>query len=190
MKFSVIYADPPWSFKTWSKKGMDRSPDYPVLNGNDIYALDIDSIANDNSVLFIWATSPMLKQALTTIGAWGFEYKTIAFTWIKTCKLQPDKLFTGLGYYTRANSEYCLLATRGKPLTRLDRGVHSVVMTPIGEHSEKPIDVFWRIDRLFGQLPSIELFSRKPITQFNWTHIGNEITGNDIRVDIERISKL
>ena len=168
---------------------MDRSPDYPVLDIHDITYLDVPSISCDDSVLFLWATSPLLPSAIRVMQSWGFEYKTVAFTWIKTNKKSPG-LFMGLGYYTRANAEYCLLGTRGKPLTRLDRGVHSVVMTPIGEHSEKPIDVFWRIDRLFGQLPSIELFSRKPITQFNWTHIGNEITGNDIRVDIERISKL
>lgn len=187
MKFSIIYADPPWNFKTWSAKGMDRSPDYPVLSFADISFLDIRSIAETDSVLFMWATSPMLKQALSVMESWGFEYKTIAFTWIKKNKV-ADSLFTGLGYYTRANAEYCLLGTRGKPLRRINRDVHSVVITPYTQHSEKPEEVRHRIERLFGALPSVELFARKP--HYYWTCIGNEITGHDIRADIDILSKI
>jgi N6-adenosine-specific RNA methylase IME4 len=181
MKFSIIYADPPWNFETWSKKGMDRSPDYPVLDLHDITYLNVPSISEDNSVLFLWATSPLLPQAINVVQSWGFEYKTVAFTWIKKNKV-ADTLFMGLGYYTRANAEYCLLGTRGKPLTRINKDVSSVVMTHYTSHSEKPDEVRQSIHRLFGPLSSIELFARSKHSL--WRCIGNEITGNDIRKDI------
>ena len=96
-KYGVIYADPPWSFKTYSEKGKDRSPEkhYPVLSIADIIRLPVDRIAKDNAVLLMWVVDPLLDQAFKVIDAWGFKYKTVGFTWAKSNKTKPG-FFTGL----------------------------------------------------------------------------------------------
>ena len=173
MKYSIIYADPPWSFKTYSAKGEGRSASqhYQTMNKSDIQSLPIKNIAADDCVLFLWVTSPCLLEGIELIKAWGFEYKTIAFTWIKQNKKSPS-LFWGMGYWTRANSELCLLATKGNP-KRIDAGVHSVIMTPIEEHSKKPDEARKRIVYLMGDIPRIELFARTKTD--GWDAWGNEI---------------
>ena len=92
-KYGVIYADPPWSFKTYSDKGKDRSPEkhYPVLNLGDIISLPVSRIAKDNAVLLMWVIDPLLDQAFKVIDAWGFKYKTVGFTWTKTNKTKPNE---------------------------------------------------------------------------------------------------
>jgi N6-adenosine-specific RNA methylase IME4 len=172
--YKVIYADPPWNWRAWSKKGEDRSAKkhYPVMTLEAIKNLGIESIADVNSVLFLWAIDPMLDVAFDVIKAWGFEYKTVGFYWIKT-NVKTDGFFTGLGYYTRSNPEQCLLATRGKPLERLDKGVRKLVVSPRGRHSEKPREVRDRITRLYGNIPRVELFAREQIA--DWDVWGNEV---------------
>lgn len=179
-KFSIIYADPPWNFKSWSKKGEERSvvQHYRVMNNRDIMALPVNEIADDNAVLFLWITFPLLPQALQVIEAWGFRYKTNGFTWVKRNK-KSNNWFWGMGYYTRANAEICLLATKGKVLHRESRAVHSIIDTPIEKHSKKPEVVRDRIVELFGDLPRIELFARQK--REGWVCVGNEIDGKDIR---------
>jgi len=177
-KYQIIYADPPWSFKTYSDKGMGRAPKYKVMTKNDIQKLPIGSIADDNCVLFLWVTFPCLEEGLELIKAWGFTYKTCAFTWVKRNKIAPS-WFWGLGYWTRANSELCLLATKGNP-KRVDKGVHQVVDTPIEKHSKKPDCVRDRILRLMGDLPRIELFARQKVE--GWDSWGNEVE-SDINLD-------
>lgn len=105
------------------------------------------------------------------IDAWGFVYKTIAFAWVKENK-KSGGLFWGLGNWTRSNVEVCLLATKGKP-KRINAGVHSVVMSPIGRHSEKPSEVRDRIVKLCGDVPRIELFARQEAE--GWDCWGNEV---------------
>jgi N6-adenosine-specific RNA methylase IME4 len=124
-----------------------------------IAALPVASIAARDSVLLMWATMPTLPDALRVIVAWGFTYKTAVFTWVKmTAKGDP---FMGLGYYTRANAELCLLATRGKGLPRCDKGVPSVLMSRRREHSRKPDGAYDYLDRLFGtSIRRVELFAR------------------------------
>lgn len=179
-KYKIIYADPPWNFRVWSDKGKGRSAEnhYPVMNLEDIQTLDIQSISENNCTLFLWATMPLLPQALETINAWGFKYKTVAFTWVKTNKKSPG-LFTGLGYTTRSNCELCLLATKGKTLQRVSKSVHSVIMSPVGEHSAKPPETRDRIVSLFGDISRIELFARERCE--GWDCIGYDIDGKDIR---------
>jgi len=104
------------------------------------------------------------------IKAWGFEPSTIAFDWIKQTP-SGDGLHWGMGYYTRSNAEYCLLAAKGSP-TRLATDVHQVVLAPVGDHSAKPDEVRRRIERLFPG-PYLELYGRKPVD--GWTVWGNEI---------------
>ena len=102
-KYNVIYADPPWAFRVWSEKGKERSADkhYSCMTLDDLKQMPVNSItAGDGCALFMWATFPMLREALELIEAWGFEYKTIAFCWVKQNK-NSDGIFKGMGYYTR-----------------------------------------------------------------------------------------
>ena len=173
-RYGVIYADPPWSFKTYSDKGKVRSAEkhYPTMSKEDIQNLPVRKIAADNSMLFLWVTAPCLIEGIELITAWGFTYKTVAFTWVKQNK-KNDGIFTGMGYYTRSNAEYCLLATRGKVLERKSRSVSSVVLSHIERHSKKPNVVRDRIVGLLGNVPRIELFAREQAD--GWDAWGNEI---------------
>ena len=138
----------------------------------EIQNLPVRKIAADNSMLFLWVTAPCLIEGIELITAWGFTYKTVAFTWVKQNK-KNDKIFTGMGYYTRSNAEYCLLATRGKVLERKSRSVSSAVISHIERHSQKPTEVRERIVWLLGDIPRIELFARQQTD--GWDCWGNEL---------------
>lgn len=172
-KYSVIYADPPWAFRAYSENGLSRSVEnhYHTMTAGDIEALPVESIAEKDCALFLWATFPTLPQALATIAAWGFTYKTVGFAWVKQNR-KSDGLFWGLGHWTRSNAEVCLLATRGHP-KRVSAGVHSVVVSHVGKHSEKPAEVRERIVRLMGDLPRVELFARQTVE--GWDAWGDEV---------------
>jgi N6-adenosine-specific RNA methylase IME4 len=170
-KYNIIYADPAWTFKTWSSKGDEKSPKYDLMKIEDIKNMPVDNIADKDCILFIWVTYPLLKEGLDTIKSWNFKYKTCAFSWIKKNK-KSDSLFWGLGYYTRSNNEICLLATKGKP-KRISSAVHQVVIDKIREHSRKPDCVRDRIVQLCGDLPRIELFARQRVD--GWDCWGNEV---------------
>ena len=172
-RYGAILADPTWDFRTWSPRGRGRSPDrhYRSLSSiEQIKALPIADIAAPHSVLFLWATWPCLFSALEVIEAWGFVYKTVAFVYVKETKL-GNGLHWGTGYWTRANSEPCLLATRGKP-KRLHADVHQIIMEPRREHSRKPDCTRERIERLVDG-PFIELFARS--RRRGWDCIGDEL---------------
>lgn len=111
-KYSIIYADPPWAYRTYSKKGQGRSAEshYPTMCIEDIKALPVGELAAKDCALFLWITFPCLCEALEVLTAWGFSYKTVAFVWVKQNR-KNDDLFTGMGYWTRANAEICILAT-------------------------------------------------------------------------------
>lgn len=194
-RFNIIYADPPWRFKNWSMKELaergekwarrnGRSP-YDVMATSDICALPVSSLAASDSILLMWATYPKLEDALQVIKAWGFTYKTVAFSWLK---LNPSGrgFKMGLGYHTRGNVEPCLLATRGDGLRRVDRAVMQVIIeesdcliAPVGEHSQKPAEARHRIERLYGDVPRIELFGRQRVP--GWSVWGNQAPdGSDI----------
>lgn len=178
-KFSTIYADPPWTFEVYSGKGKERSAErhYDTMTLNAIAALPIRELASEDCALFLWIVWPELPGALEVIKAWDFKYKTVAFAWVKMTEnaewIAPngDGLHWGMGYWTRANTEVCLLATRGSP-TRLAMDVHQVVVAPVGAHSEKPDEVRKRIERLVPS-PRLELFSRGAAD--GWTVWGNEV---------------
>ena len=172
LKYNVIYADPPWTFKTYSNKGKDRSPEkhYSVMSFKDICNMPVGNIARDNSVLLMWAIDPLLDKAFEVIKAWGFTYKTVAFTWAKLNKTKPG-FFTGLGYWTRGNPEMCLLATRGKP-KRLNKSIPQLVISERQEHSRKPDIVYDHIEKML-EGPYIELFARRK--RDGWTSWGNEV---------------
>ena len=171
-KYSIVYADPPWQFSTWSSKAQKCvEAKYPTMTIQEIMELPVEQITADNAVLFLWATFPNLPLALKTIEAWGFTYKTCAFAWVKQYR-KSQSLFWGMGYYTRSNAEVCLLATKGKPLPRLSHKVHSVIVSPVEEHSKKPEEARARITQLFGDAPRIELFARQQAE--GWDCWGNE----------------
>ncbi len=183
-KFNIIYADPPWRFKNWSmtelaKRGEKwarrngRSP-YDVMNHADICNLDIGSLTARHSILLMWATYPKLDEALEVVKAWGFTYKTVAFTWVKQ---NPGGVgfVLGLGYHTRGNPEICLLATKGKGLRRVDKSVPNLLIAPRREHSRKPDEARHRIERLYGDVPRVELFARQRAD--GWAAWGNEVPG-------------
>ena len=107
--------------------------------------------------------------------AWGFKYKTVAFTWVKTNKKSPS-WFVGLGYYTRANPEICILGIRGKAPAKKSCSVRQLVVNPIGDHSTKPPCVRERIVELFGDVPRIELFARQKVE--GWDSWGHGVTGD------------
>jgi N6-adenosine-specific RNA methylase IME4 len=167
-RFPVIYADPPWRFYNYSGQGAVDDK-YATMSLEDIKALPVGALAADSAGLFLWATWPTLLEAIATIEAWGFTYKTAGFVWVKT--RGNGSLHVGLGYHTRANSELVLLATRGDP-HRLAMDVHQIVMAPVGEHSAKPDEVHRRIERLYAG-PYLELFARRE--RPGWTTWGNEV---------------
>ena len=171
-KYSIIYADPPWSYKDKALSGnRGACCNYQVQSIEWIRDLTVASIADDNCALFLWVTMPQLDVCWDIIKAWGFIYKTVGFTWIKRNK-KTNSWFWGLGSYTRANAELCLLATRGK-LERKSKAVHSIVFSPIRQHSRKPDEVRDRIVMLFGDLPRIELFAREKVE--GWDVWGLEV---------------
>jgi len=173
-KYSIILADPPWTYKVWTAKGGHKSASahYPTMSLGDIRNLGIDlrAIEADDCVLFMWATYPNLKEAFSVLEAWGFEYKTVAFTWLKI--YSDGSPVCGLGYWTRANAEICLLATRGHP-KRVSKGVYQAILAPQREHSQKPDEIRDRIVELVGDLPRIELFARQKVE--GWDCWGNEV---------------
>lgn len=165
-KYGVIYADPPWRFRNFSRKGEGRNAvaHYDCMTLEEICALPVADLAAKDCVLFLWATDPLLPKAFEVMQAWGFTYRTVGFYWAKLNRsadpraFSTDDFFTGLGYWTRANAEQCLLATRGNP-PRLAKDVRRLIVSPRREHSRKPDEVYERIRRLAAG-PYLELFSR------------------------------
>lgn len=182
-QYDVIYADPPWQFKVWSNKGIGRSAEchYKTQSPEFLKKMNVKLISKPNCVLLMWATFPCLKQALELGEDWGFTYKTVAFTWVKSNK-NNNRIFAGMGYYTRANAEVVLLFTKGNPLARYAKDVRQVLISPRSRHSEKPDEIRKRIVRLFGNnVARVELFARQNNTMDNnkifegWDVFGNEI---------------
>ena len=166
----MIYADPPWRYQNWKGQGVAERH-YPTMTLEDIKALPVAGLAGKDCVLFLWATCPMLPEALDVIRAWGFTFKTVAFTWIKLAP-KADSIYWGLGYWTRSNAEICLLATRGQP-RRQAKNVHQVIISHVEEHSKKPDEARRRIVALMGNVPRVELFARQ--TAPGWDVWGNEV---------------
>lgn len=170
--FQVVYADPPWTYNDKAaagKRGVAFK--YPLMTMLELRSMPVVTRAADDSVLFMWATMPLLPDAIKLMPAWGFEYKTVAFVWVKTNR-SADTDFFGMGNWTRCNAEVVLLGVRGRP-KRVDCGVRQVVRSPILRHSEKPPEVRARIERLMGPARRVELFSRHEIP--GWARHGNEL---------------
>jgi len=168
-KYKIILADPPWHF--WGGGWKNQTQHYKTMSMDEIKNLPVEKLADDDCILFLWVTFPILKDAFDIIESWGFKYSTCGFNWVKRSKGGNSWHF-GLGYWTRANSELCLIAIRGKP-KRQSASVSQIIDTPIQEHSKKPNCVRDKIVELMGDLPKIELFARNKTE--GWDVWGNEV---------------
>lgn len=186
--FGAIYCDPPWRFEVWSGTEVVQargststykpaSVHYRTMTVDELSGIPIGDLAADDCTLFMWVCWPTLLDALEILKAWGFKYKTCGFDWMKAHTQQIDifrddaSASMGMGYWTRSNSEPCLLATRGKP-KRLNADVRQGIIEPRREHSRKPDCVYGRIERLV-EGPYLELFARS--TRPGWSSWGNEV---------------
>ena len=165
-RYGVVYADPAWQIDVWSPDTANAVPEnhYPTMAVEEIKALDVERMAADDSVLFLWATVPLHLQALDVMEAWGFDYKS-HFVWAK------DRI--GTGYWNRNQHELLLVGKRGNPPAP-GPGTQwpSLIEAPVREHSRKP-DVFYEmIEAYFPNLPKIELFARR--ARPGWVCWGNE----------------
>lgn len=171
--FDLILADPPWHFATYSDKGQGRGPSrhYPTMDLDWICRLPIKHVVAEDAALALWVYGPRLPEAFKVMDAWGFEYKSDLFSWLKTTDAGEPTF--GTGYYTRKNTEQVLLGKRGHGLKRLDRGVSQTILAPRREHSRKPDEVLEGLERLFGPVRRLELFARK--RRPGWEAWGNEV---------------
>lgn len=174
--YGVIYADPPWSYKTFSKPDEGtvphRSKDEPYksMTAEDLLALPVGELAAEDCVLHMWVISSHFDQALALGAAWGFTFKSLGMVWVKTQKSDPEKPKMGMGKWFRQEAEICLLFTRGKP-KRLDAGVRQVILEPAREHSRKPDAGYERVEALSAG-PYLEMFSRAD--RDGWDAMGDQ----------------
>jgi len=162
--YDVIYADPPWRYDFSMDGRRQIENQYPTLTVEELCALDVPAIAAPDSVLFLWATSPKLLEALRVIDAWGFSYTT-SMVW--------DKEIIGMGYYARQQHEFLLIAKRGAlPVPAPDTRPSSVIRQRRGRHSEKPALVYELLERMYPGRQRVELFARQQ--RDGWAHWGDE----------------
>ena len=182
--YSIIYADPPWSYYNDSTaksncttvRGMRRPP-YDVMSSDDIKKIPVETLADVNSILFIWTTDYHLEKCIEVINAWGFKYKTVAFAWHKKTKQGKPVCFMG-AYTMKSGIELCLLGTRGRDAHKLVKkhNVRSLIESARLNHSKKPDEARERIVELCGDIPRIELFARQKTS--GWDVFGNEVEGS------------
>jgi N6-adenosine-specific RNA methylase IME4 len=164
-KYRVIYADPPWSYGNTQIDGFKEQRDhYPVMSLADICAMPIKDLSEENAVLFLWVTSPMLKESFDVIKAWGFEYKA-SFVW--------DKVDHVMGHYNSVRHEFLLVCVRGSCQPDVRKLFDSVVTEERTEHSKKPETFRQIIETLYTAGGKLELFGRE--RHKGWTVWGNEI---------------
>jgi N6-adenosine-specific RNA methylase IME4 len=158
--WEALLIDPPWAYQTRSEKGMRRAAarHYRTMSLDELAALPVERIAADRAVLFLWVTMPFLEHGLALLRRWGFSYSTVLQDWLKTNA--DGTPWMGTGHTVRANNELLLLARRGGGLPRIARDVPQALLAPRREHSRKPDEVYERIERLYGDVRRIELFSR------------------------------
>ncbi len=177
--FGAILADPPWQFKSlWGTATGpgNRNATYQTMDIPQLKVMNVADLAAPDCALFIWGIWILMPRIFEIIEAWGFEYKSCAFLWMKANAKQIEMfrddsdVQMGLGYWTRSNSEPCLLATRGSP-QRLNKNIRQGIIEPRREHSRKPECVHDRIEGLVAG-PYLELFSRQ--RREGWTVWGNE----------------
>lgn len=162
-KYTLIYSDPPWQFNDKAADGNRGAGfKYPVMNVLDICRLPVWDLAAESCLLAMWWVPTQPLEALKVVEAWGFRLMTMkGFTWNKCGSRHEDKLVMGMGHMTRANSEDCLFAVRGKLPERLNAGIVQSFTAPRLKHSQKPDVVREKLVQLLGDVPRIELFARQ-----------------------------
>lgn len=170
-KYDIIYADPPWRYR-FKRSTRWGGMTYPTLPVEEICKFPVQNIASKNCILFLWITYPQLPKAFKVIDAWGFTYKTVAFTWVKQ-NPKSDGIYSGIGSWTNGNAEICLLATKGHP-KRIAKNIKQIILSHVRRHSQKPDEARERIVALMGDLPRIELFARE--VGPGWDAWGNEVS--------------
>lgn len=177
-QYSVIYADPPWEYRQHGMTPKSRgsaAKHYRTMPTCDICNLPVRKICGGGAACFLWATFPNIAEAIKVLEAWGFAYKTAAFVWIKKNRKSGGN-FWGMGAYTRANAEVCLLGVspdfRASERIRSHR-VHQIIEAPVEVHSKKPDEARRRIVELLGDVPRIELFARQRAD--GWDAWGDEL---------------
>ena len=175
-KYKIIYADPAWTYDDKALTGnRGAGCKYDLMTLEDICNLPVSQISDDDCILFIWGTWTHIKEVQQVIESWGFEYKTVGFVWVK--KFATGKNFIGMGNWTRSNTEYCLIATKGNP-KRINAGISQIIESIPDSHSSKPDMVRKRIIELVGDLPRIELFARTKVH-------GWDVWGNDEKLNLQ-----
>lgn len=179
--YGAIYVDPPWKFLTYTGSGTPhrtKVDHYEVLSLDDLKALPVGDLAAKDCLLVMWVIGSHLDQAISLGRHWGFTYKTDGFVWVKVGKNDPSVRPISMGHWTRKQTEYALLFSRGAP-ARLDKGVRQlfetddhVIFAPKREHSRKPDDAIARIERLVSG-PYVELFARD--RRAGWDSWGKEV---------------
>lgn len=196
--FAAVLADPAWAFKNYSEKGEEKNANqhYDCISVEAIKALPVAPVLAADAALFLWVTWPFLFSADEVAAAWGFpHYAGDAFVWVKLSSTAAKWHF-GCGYWSRKNTEPCLMFTRGKPkrlncdvpellFSTLSEGEEELIVSPLRQHSEKPIEVYDRVERLVGG-PYLELFSRKE--RPGWTMLGNAIDGLDLQQSLKQMA--
>jgi site-specific DNA-methyltransferase (adenine-specific) len=169
-KYNIIYADPPWRYDNKKVQG-GAEKHYGTMAVEQICDLPVEDICAKDCTLFLWTTFPQLPEALRVMDRWGFQYKTVAFVWLKQNRKSPG-WFYGLGFWTRGNAEICLLGVKGRPKRR-SASVHQFIISPLEAHSKKPDEAREKIVELMGELPRVELFARGRVP--GWEAWGNEV---------------
>ena len=173
--FDVVLADPPWLFQNYSEAGEEKNANqhYPCMPIDEICAMPVEMLAAKDAALFMWATIPMLPEALRCVTAWGFTYKSLC-PWVKQSR-SGESLAFGPGYWWRAAAELLVFATRGEPSradTKAARSIRNVIIAPVREHSRKPPDAHITAETWFPEARKIELFARE--ARKGWIAWGNE----------------
>lgn len=163
-KYRVIYADPPWSYgNTQPDYHTEQRDHYPVMSLADLCAMDVKGICEDNAVLFLWVTSPMLEECFQVIKGWGFRYAS-SFVW--------DKIKHNMGHYNSVRHEFLLVCVRGSCQPDVPKLFDSVLSIERTEHSRKPLEVYDIIETLYPYGKRLELFARG--RRDGWDAWGNE----------------
>ena len=172
-KYSIIYADPPWDYKGQLQHAGPNSQDtggaekhYPTITVTELKTWPVQKLAKPDCLLFMWATSPHLDQAIELGKAWGFSWATVAFVW--------DKQRSNPGFYTLSECELCLVFKKGRiPQPRGLRNIRQLISVKRTNHSAKPEEVRQSIEKMFPNQNKIELFARS--TSTGWDAWGLEI---------------
>lgn len=166
-KYSVIYADPPWQYERPVSDSRQIENQYPTMSLDAIKAIPVSDLTTDAAILYLWTTSPKLEESMQVINAWGFSYRSCA-VW--------DKEVMGMGYWFRQQTELLLVGIRGDmPSPEPSSRVSSLITSRRGKHSQKPECVYSMIERMYPELPRIELFSRQQ--RPGWSVFGNQCNG-------------